>query len=125
MRNWKDGRRPGDLALVHTLVIRSDRNTNWQIDLGSVWCSAWYGRKGGERVLTLTIPPGELALLGDLMPPLGRSRWGCSLVPGVGDARMALPALGHAPPPAAEIREGKREREGDGEMNLGGEQVTG
>ena len=87
-------------------------------------------------MLTLTIPPGELALLGDLVPPLGRSRavaweischrrWGCSLVPGVGDARMALPALGRPPPPGAEIREGEREREGDGEMNLGGEQVTG
>jgi len=109
--NWKDGRWPGDLALVHTLVIRSDQNTNWQIDSGFVWCSAWHGRKGGERVLTLTIPPGELALLGDLMPPLGRSRWGCSLVPDVGEARMALPALGRALPPAAEIREGERERE--------------
>ena len=52
-------------------------------------------------------------------------RWGCSLVPGVGDARMALPALGRPPPPGAEIREGEREREGDGEMNLGGEQVIG
>ena len=122
MPNWKDGRWPGDLALVHTLVIRSDGNTNWQIDSGFVWCSAWHGRKGGERVLTLTIPPGELALLGDLVPPLGRSRaaaweischrrWGCSLVPDVGEARMALPALGRALPPAAEIREGERERE--------------
>jgi len=88
LHNWEDGRRPDALALVHTLVIRSDRNTNWQIDSGFVWCSAWHGRKGGERVLTLTIPPGELALLGDLVLPLGRSR-----ATGVGGARWC-PALG-------------------------------
>ena len=121
MPNWKDGRRPGDLALVHTLVIRSDRNTNWQIDSGFVWCSAWHGRKGGERVLTLTIPPGELALLGDLVPPLGRSR-----ATGVGGARWC-PALGKLGWPYQRLAmlrrrlpRSEREREkGKGKMELG------
>ena len=128
MPNWKDGRRPGDLALVHTLVIRSDRNTNWQIDSGFVWCSAWHGRKGGERVLTLTMPPKELALLGDLVPPLGRSH-----ATGVGGARWC-PTLGKLGWPYQRfavlrrwLPRSKREREkgkGNGEMSLGGEQVT-